>query len=67
KAFNEIVKIDGIIITKLDGPPKGGALFGIARELELPSLYIGVGENMDDLVEFNSDEFVDTLVEGIYA
>lgn len=67
KAFNEIVKIDGIIITKLDGTPKGGALFGIARDLELPILYIGVGENMDDLVEFRADEFVDTLVEGIYA
>ena len=67
KAFNEIVRLDGIIITKLDGTPKGGALFGIARDLELPILYIGVGENMDDLVEFNSDEFVDTLVEGIYA
>ncbi|MBQ7675355.1 MAG: signal recognition particle-docking protein FtsY [Campylobacter sp.] len=67
KAFNEIVRLDGIIITKLDGTPKGGALFGIARDLELPILYIGVGENMDDLVEFRADEFVDTLVEGIYA
>ena len=67
KAFNEIVPLDGIIITKLDGTPKGGALFGIARDLELPILYIGVGENMDDLIEFNADEFVDTLVDGIYA
>lgn len=66
KAFNEIVSIDGIIITKLDGTPKGGALFGIARDLELPILYIGVGENMEDLIEFNADKFVDTLVEGIY-
>ena len=66
KAFNEIVPLDGIIITKLDGTPKGGALFGIAREMELPILYIGVGENMDDLIEFNADEFVDTLVDGIY-
>lgn len=67
KAFNDIVKIDGIIITKLDGTPKGGALFGIARELEIPILYIGVGEGMDDLIEFNSDKFVDTIVDEIYA
>lgn len=67
KAFNEIAKIDGIIITKLDGTPKGGALFGIARELEIPILYIGVGEKMDDLIKFDSNEFVETLVDGIYG
>ena len=66
KAFNEITKIDGIIITKLDGTPKGGALFGIARELEIPILYIGVGEKMEDLIEFNAQNFVETLVDGIY-
>ena len=66
KAFNEIVKLDGVIITKLDGTPKGGALFGVARELELPILYIGVGEKMDDLMKFNPKEFVDTLVDEIY-
>ncbi|MBP3224791.1 MAG: signal recognition particle-docking protein FtsY, partial [Campylobacter sp.] len=65
-AFNEITKLDGIIITKLDGTPKGGALFGIARELEIPILYIGVGESMDDLIKFNPDEFVDTLVDGLF-
>lgn len=42
-------------------PSKGGALFGIARELELPILYIGVGETMDDLVKFDAKEFVNTL------
>ena len=67
RAFNEIVRLDGIIITKLDGTPKGGALFAIARELQLPILFVGVGERMEDLAEFNSDEFVETLVEGIYA
>lgn len=66
KAFNEIVKIDAVIITKLDGTPKGGALFSIAKELKLPILYIGVGEKMDDLIEFNSDEFVDTIINGIF-
>lgn len=66
KAFNDIVKLDGIIITKLDGTPKGGALFGIAKELKLPILYIGVGEGMDDLVAFNSDHFIDTILEAIF-
>ncbi|WP_169942978.1 signal recognition particle-docking protein FtsY [Campylobacter sp. RM15925] len=66
KAFNDIVKLDGVIITKLDGTPKGGALFGVARELELPILYIGVGESMNDLVKFEPNDFVDTLVDGMY-
>ncbi|QKF65141.1 signal recognition particle-docking protein FtsY [Campylobacter corcagiensis] len=66
KAFNEIVKLDGVIITKLDGTPKGGALFSIARELEIPILYIGVGEKMEDLVKFNPDEFLDTLLDAIF-
>lgn len=67
KAFNEIVKIDGIIITKLDGTARGGALFAVARELELPILYIGVGEKADDLIPFDPDEFVKTIVDEIYA
>ena len=67
KAFNDIVKLDGVIITKLDGTPKGGALFGVARELELPILYIGTGETMNDLVKFNPHDFVDTIVDEIYA
>ena len=67
KAFNDIVSLDGVIITKLDGTPKGGALFGVARELELPILYIGTGETMNDLVEFDPHDFVDTIVDEIYA
>ncbi|MSN95827.1 signal recognition particle-docking protein FtsY [Campylobacter sp. FMV-PI01] len=65
-AFNDIVKIDGVIITKLDGTPKGGALFGIARELELPILYIGVGEKMQDLIKFDADQFIETILEAIF-
>ena len=67
KAFNDIVSLDGVIITKLDGTPKGGALFGVARELELPILYIGTGETMDDLIKFDPHDFVDTIVDEIYA
>ncbi len=58
KAFNELVKLDGVIITKLDGTAKGGALFSIARELELPIFYVGVGEQMTDLQEFNASAYL---------
>lgn len=66
KAFNEIINLDGVIITKLDGTSKGGALLGIARELELPILYIGVGEQMDDIIKFDPKIFVKTICDAIY-
>ncbi len=67
KAFNEIVGINGIIVTKLDGTAKGGALFSISNQLELPIFYVGVGEKQDDLIEFNPDVFVDSLLDEIYT
>lgn len=66
KAFHEIAGVDGVIITKLDGTAKGGALFGVARELQLPILYIGVGESADDFVPFNPDEYINGLLEAIF-
>ncbi|HED5346559.1 TPA: signal recognition particle-docking protein FtsY [Campylobacter jejuni] len=66
KAFNELVKLDGVIITKLDGTAKGGALFSIARELELSIFYVGVGEQMTDLQEFNASAYLDTLLDPIF-
>ncbi|WP_376837096.1 signal recognition particle-docking protein FtsY [Campylobacter jejuni] len=66
KAFNELVKLDGVIITKLDGTAKGGALFSIARELELSIFYVGVGEQMTDLQEFNANAYLDTLLDPIF-
>jgi len=66
KAFHEMVDIDGIIVTKLDGTSKGGALFSISNQLELPIFYVGIGESKDDLIAFNPDEFVDSLLDGIY-
>ncbi|EDO9712034.1 TPA: signal recognition particle-docking protein FtsY [Campylobacter jejuni] len=66
KAFNELVQLDGVIITKLDGTAKGGALFSIARELELPIFYVGVGEQMTDLQEFNASDYLDTLLDPIF-
>lgn len=67
KAFNDLVEIDGIIVTKLDGTAKGGALFSISNQLELPIFYIGVGEKESDLIEFSPDEFVDALLDEIYV
>lgn len=66
KAFSKIVRVDGIIITKLDGTSKGGALFSISNELELPILYVGIGEKIDDLIPFKENEFVDSLLNSIY-
>jgi fused signal recognition particle receptor len=66
KAFNEMIEIDGIIVTKLDGTAKGGALFSISNQLELPIFYIGIGEKQDDLIEFDPDQFVDSLLNEIY-
>jgi len=65
-AFNEIIGIDGIIVTKLDGTAKGGALFSISNRLELPIFYIGIGEKVEDLITFSPDDFVDSLLDGIY-
>ncbi len=67
KSFNEIVGVDAIIITKLDGTAKGGALFGVARELKLPIIYVGVGEGKDDLIPFNPDEFIDAILDAIFV
>ena len=61
KLFNETVGVTGIAITKLDGTAKGGILVGITEELKIPIRYIGVGEGLDDLREFNASEFVQAL------
>lgn len=67
KAFHEMVGIDGIIVTKLDGTAKGGALFSISNRLELPIFYVGIGEKAEDLIEFSPSSFVDSLLDGIYS
>jgi fused signal recognition particle receptor len=61
KQFNEVVPITGIVITKLDGSSKAGFLFSVRSELNVPILFTGLGEGEDDLVPFNSEEFVDAL------
>ena len=66
KAFNEMVGVDGIIVTKLDGTAKGGAIISISHELKLPILYVGVGEKMEDLIPFDPNEYVDTILDAIF-
>lgn len=61
RGFTEAVQITGLIITKLDGTAKGGMLFAIQNELNLPIHYVGLGEGMDDLIAFNPEYFVDGL------
>ena len=61
KQFMEVCPIDGIILTKLDGTAKGGIVISIKHSLNIPVKYIGVGEGIDDLQEFNSREFVEAL------
>lgn len=63
KEFNKTVGLSGISITKLDGTAKGGVVFAISDELNLPVRYIGVGEGINDLKPFNAKEFVDALFE----
>ena len=62
--FNEAVGITGIALTKLDGTAKGGIVANIAKELKTPIRFIGVGEQVDDLRDFNADEFVEALFES---
>jgi len=61
KQFKEVADISGIVLTKLDGTAKGGIAIAIQAELGIPVKYIGVGEQIDDLQKFNSDEFVNAL------
>jgi len=62
KHFNEVIKLSGLVVTKLDGTAKGGIIFAICQELKLPIRFIGVGEGIDDLQEFKPKEFVNALL-----
>jgi fused signal recognition particle receptor len=62
KQFKESAGITGIVLTKLDGTAKGGIVVAIANELNIPVKYVGVGEGMDDLLEFHPEEYVDALL-----
>jgi fused signal recognition particle receptor len=62
RAFNEANKLSGLVITKLDGTPKGGVLFNLANEFGIPVRYIGVGERSIDLKTYRAKEFVDAVL-----
>ena len=61
KLFNECVGLTGITLSKLDGTAKGGVIFAVADKFNIPIRYIGVGEGIDDLRTFNSNDFIDAL------
>ena len=62
RTFHDAVGVSGIVLTKLDGTPRGGIVFAITRELGLPVKFVGVGEGVDDLRKFDPREFVDALL-----
>ena len=62
KQFHESVGITGITMSKLDGTARGGIIFAVAGELNLPIRLVGIGEGIDDLRDFDAEEFVDALL-----
>ncbi|MGZ8226903.1 MAG: signal recognition particle-docking protein FtsY [Methylococcaceae bacterium] len=61
RLFNETVALTGLVLTKLDGTAKGGVIFALARQFGIPIRYIGIGEGIDDLQDFNAEMFVEAL------
>lgn len=61
ESFNQAVGVDGIVLTKLDGTAKGGFIISLSYELEVPVVYVGVGEKIDDIEDFNAKEFVEAM------
>ncbi len=61
EVFNEAVGLDGIILTKLDGTAKGGFIISLSYEQEIPVCFVGTGETIDDIEEFDSEEFISAL------
>ena len=60
--FNECTGLTGLIVTKLDGTAKGGVVIGIVNENKIPVKFIGVGEQIDDMQVFNSEDFVNAII-----
>lgn len=65
KAFFEATGIDGIVLTKMDGTSKGGIILSIMNELHIPVKFVGVGEGMDDLLEFDLENYIYGLTKGV--
>lgn len=60
--FNEAIDIDGIVLTKLDGTAKGGVVLAIKHEMDIPVYFVGVGEGIDDLMEFDAQSYVEGII-----
>jgi fused signal recognition particle receptor len=65
REFHQHLELTGVVVTKLDGSAKGGAVLAIASELKVPIVFIGVGETPEDLVPFNGQRFVEAILEGL--
>lgn len=63
REFNDAIKVTGLALTKLDGTAKGGVLFALARQFDIPVRYIGVGEQAGDLRDFNATDFIEALLD----
>ncbi|MDR1451038.1 MAG: signal recognition particle-docking protein FtsY [Helicobacteraceae bacterium] len=66
REFNDAIGVDGVIVAKLDGTAKGGAIYSISRQLQKPVLYIGVGEKQDDLIDFDARAFTESFIEPFF-
>jgi fused signal recognition particle receptor len=64
REFHNAIGVDGLVLTKLDGTARGGVVFAIAQQLGLPLRFIGVGEGIDDLRDFDALEFVKALLDA---
>ena len=64
REFMGVAGVNGIVLTKLDGTAKGGIVIPISHELKIPIRYVGVGEKVDDLVEFSAEQYIESLFES---
>jgi len=62
REFTRLFKIDGVILTKMDGTARGGIAFPLYEELKIPVMYIGVGEKIVDLIPFETDEYIKSII-----
>jgi fused signal recognition particle receptor len=60
--FTQLFKIDGVILTKMDGTARGGIAFPLFDELKIPVMYVGIGEKLDDLIPFNAKEYIKSII-----
>lgn len=60
--FTQLFKIDGVILTKMDGTARGGIAFPLFDELKIPVMYVGIGEKLDDLIPFNANEYIKSII-----